>query len=243
MKITVVIPTLNEEKGIKKTLKKLQQLKNEYDVEYLVIDGGSTDQTQKNAKKLGAKVITEKRKGYGRAYKTGFQHATGDIIITMDGDNSYPAENINKHLKTFLQNEVDFMTTNRFAKLGENAMSTKHKIGNWILTTTTNLLFNTNLKDSQSGMWIFKKEILNKIQLTSNGMPFSEEIKIETTKHPEIKTTEIPIKYQKRTGEVVISSWKDGLKNLLFIPKKRLQKTKTKTKTPKKQNKTKAKRK
>ncbi|WGI17589.1 glycosyltransferase family 2 protein [Methanonatronarchaeum sp. AMET-Sl] len=230
MKISVIIPTLNEEKGIKTTLQKLTDLKKEYNVEFLVVDGGSTDKTQQNAKKLGAKIIIEERNGYGRAYKTGFQQATGDIIITMDGDDSYPAENTLQHLKTFLESDVDFLTTNRFGEIGEDAMSRKHRFGNWVLTNTTNLFFNINLKDSQSGMWIFKKEILDKIELTSDGMPLSEEIKIETTTHPDIKTIEIPIKYRERVGEVVISSWKDGLKNLLFIPKKRLKKTKTKNK-------------
>ncbi|RZN62738.1 glycosyltransferase family 2 protein [Methanonatronarchaeum sp. AMET6-2] len=223
MKISVVIPTLNEETGIKKTLKKLSRLEERYNTEYIVVDGGSTDQTQENARELGAKVIQEERKGYGRAYKTGFKHTEGDIIITMDGDDSYPAENTPELLEMFLDMELDFMTTNRFGKIKKGAMSKKHRFGNWVLTTTTNLLFRTKLKDSQSGMWIFKKQVLDKIQPKSNGMPFSEEIKIEAARHPEIKTTELPIEYRQRVGEVVISSWRDGLKNLFFLIKKRIK--------------------
>jgi len=65
----------------------------------MVVDGGSTDHTRETAKRNGAKVIVEPRKGYGRAYKTGFLYANGDIIVTLDGDYSYPAFLIQNLLK------------------------------------------------------------------------------------------------------------------------------------------------
>ncbi|HYZ94896.1 MAG TPA: glycosyltransferase family 2 protein, partial [Nitrososphaeraceae archaeon] len=93
--ISVIIPALNEELGIRNTISSipLKEIRDTfgYDVEILVIDGNSTDQTRDVARKAGAQVIVEKQRGYGRAYKTGFAAARGDIIVTLDADNTYPA--------------------------------------------------------------------------------------------------------------------------------------------------------
>ncbi len=220
--ISVVIPTLNEEKGIEKTLDRLKKSLQELDYEIIVVDGGSTDDTREIAKQKGAWVVLEERKGYGRAYKTGFEKARGEIIITMDGDDSYPAEKTKELLKQFKEQELDFMTTNRFGDLQKGAMTAKHHIGNTILNITQRLLFQNNIKDSQSGMWVFRKEILEKIDLRSDGMPFSEEIKIEAFKEPSIRAKEVPITYRERKGEVEISSWRDGVKNFFYLIKKRI---------------------
>ena len=79
------------------------------------------------------------------------------------------------------------------------------------------------LKDSQSGMWVFKREILNKINVTSDGMPLSEEIKIECFKNPEIKAKEIPVEYRIRIGDIKLDTWGDGIGNWKFLWKKRFR--------------------
>jgi len=86
---------------------------------------------------------------------------------------------------------------------------------------TTNILFLLRLKDSQSGMWCFRKKILKKLNLTSDGMPLSEEIKIEAFRNKDIKSKEIPVEYRIRIGDIKLNTWGDGLKNELFIIKKR----------------------
>ena len=91
MKISIIIPTLNEELGIGKVIDSIPKMK---DTEIIVIDGNSKDKTREIAQSKGAHVIIEKRKGYGRAYKTGFQNAKGDIIVTLDADDTYPADRI-----------------------------------------------------------------------------------------------------------------------------------------------------
>jgi glycosyltransferase involved in cell wall biosynthesis len=189
------------------------------DFDMSIVDTNSKDRTREIALSKGAHVIEEPRRGYGRAYKTGFEKAEGDLIATLDADCTYPAEDIPKLVKMLLDEELDFITTNRFARLEEGAMSTKHKIGNGMLNLTTRVLFNVRIKDSQSGMWVFRRECLAKLDLTSDGMPLSEELKIEAFK--KLRAEEVGITYSPRVGEVKLSSWKDGWKNMKFLWHKR----------------------
>ncbi len=221
MKVSIVIPTLNEEDSIGHVLDKIPH-SDKYDWEIIVVDGDSKDRTREIAEEKGAKVIVEKRKGYGRAYKTGFQHATGEIIVTLDGDDTYPAEKIPELVDYLLENDYDFISCERFSKMKEGAMGITHKVGNMILTLATRLLFGVKIKDSQSGMWIFKRSILDDLDLKSDGMPFSEEIKVEAWR--KFKCVEIPIEYRERKGEVKLNTWEDGLKNLIYLFKKKLGK-------------------
>lgn len=222
------MPTLNEEKGVGKTIDSIKKdisKKNNWELEIAIIDGLSKDKTQEIAKKRGAKIILEKRRGYGRAYKTGMSKATGDIIVTGDADATYPFNRIHKYIQLLLDEDLDFITTDRFAELKHGSMSVKHAFGNVVLASALRILFFINIRDSQSGMWIFKKEALKKIQPLedfNDGMAFSEEIKIEmfTAKH--VKAKEIPSTLSSREGDVKLESFKDGYRNLKFLFKKRL---------------------
>jgi len=221
MNISIVIPTLNEEKGIQKTLRDISffLLKNEkLKKEIIVVDGGSEDKTVKKAQEAGARVIFAK-KGYGRQYKAGFKEVVGDIIITMDGDGTYPVEESIKLLEILEKEKLDFISLNRFSRSGKESINKINIIGNIFLTFFTNILFGLQLKDSQSGMWVFRKDILPELNLTSDGMPFSEEIKIEAFQ--KFKSKEIIGSYYKRVGEKSKLKLSDGFKNLFFLFKKR----------------------
>jgi hypothetical protein len=225
MKVSVLIPTLNEEKGIGITLdqiKKGEFDKKKWELELVIVDGGSKDRTEEVAKSKGAKIIVEPRKGYGRAYKTGMKKVTGDVIVTGDADATYPFDEMHSYIQELLDNDWDFISTNRFAKMEKSAMSVKHRFGNFILSTTLRILFGINIKDSQSGMWIFKKKALEKINLDKmdDGMPFSEELKIEM--FSKVKSKEIPSTLYVRRGEAKLESFKDGWENLKFLFKKRI---------------------
>ena len=217
--VSIVIPTLNEAYGIKKTIERIpiDELKDMgYDCEIIVVDGGSTDGTIEIAKSLGAKVIMEHRRGYGRAYKTGLSHVKGDIIITLDGDGSYPSEYIPKLIRILEMTGADFITVNRFRFMGEHAMGTLRRIGNFILSLITRLLFHIEIKDTQSGMWVFRKYVLKKIMPRSNGMPFSEEIKIRAFLNVG-KCLEVAGPYYKRFGESKLNALRDGIENLIYL--------------------------
>ena len=220
---------MNEEKGIGKTIDSIDKAyfeKKGWALEILVIDGASKDKTQEIAKKKKAEIIVEKRKGYGRAYKTGLAKTSGDIIVTGDADATYPFSKIHQYVQILIDENLDFITTDRFAGIKHGSMSVKHYFGNFILNMTLRILFFINIKDSQSGMWIFKKDTLDLIQPLeefNDGMPFSEEIKIEMFSNKKIKTKEIPSELYPRQGQVKLQSFSDGWKNLKFLFKKRVR--------------------
>jgi len=215
--ITVIIPCLNEEQGIRRVLESMPNFVDEV----IVVDNNSTDRTHAVATALGAKVIHERLRGYGRAYKRGFADATGDLIVTLDGDHSYPVDAISYLLEAFLHLNVDFLNASRFPVRDRNAMSFKHKIGNLILSIAMSMLYLRWVRDSQSGMWVFRRSILAHMKLVADGMAFSEEIKIEALKNSKITFGEISILYTSRLGEIKLNPWRDGIQNLWFLVKKR----------------------
>jgi glycosyltransferase involved in cell wall biosynthesis len=217
LKITVISPCLNEEQGIEQVLRSMPEFVDQV----IVVDNGSTDRTSEVARGLGAVVVREDVRGYGRSYKTGFAAATGDLIITLDGDHSYPPDAISYLLEAFLHLDVDFLNASRFPVRDQRAMSFKHKIGNLILSLAMSVLYFRWVRDSQSGMWVFRRSLLEGMRLTSDGMAFSEEIKIEALKNSRTRFAEISIMYTSRMGEIKLNPWRDGFYNLWFLVKKR----------------------
>ncbi len=195
---------------------------SEHEHKVLVVDTLSSDGTPDIARSRGAEVVEEPRRGYGRAYKTGFAAADGDIIATLDADCTYPAEDLPALCDLLISEGLDFITTDRFAAMEEGAMGAKHRFGNWVLTATMNLLFGLGLNDSQSGMWVFRREVLDRFELRFDGMPLSQEMKIEAMR--KCRAKEVPIVYRQRVGEVKLSSWKDGSENFLALWRKRFLK-------------------
>ncbi len=228
MKVSIVLPTLNEEEGIGDTIDSLRKKEFErrgWEMEILVVDGNSTDRTRDIAREKGAKVIIEPRKGYGRAYKTGLKEAEGEIIVTGDADGTYPFDEAHEYIDILLNENLDFINTNRFAGLTHRSMSFKHFFGNLILSLTLRLLYGIKIKDSQSGMWVIRKSALSKIKPLEefhDGMPFSEEIKIEMFRNKKIRAKEIPSRLYERKGMAKIQTWGDGWENLKFLIKYRL---------------------
>ncbi|HWB95794.1 MAG TPA: glycosyltransferase family 2 protein [Bryobacteraceae bacterium] len=217
LSVTVIIPCLNEEQGIERVLRSMPDFVDEV----IVVDNNSTDRTGEVASSLGAKVIREAVRGYGRSYKRGFACATGDVIVTLDGDHSYPVDAISYLLEAFLHLDVDFLNASRFPVRDRRSMSFKHHVGNLILSIAMSLLFFRWVRDSQSGMWVFRRSILKEMRLESDGMAFSEEIKIEALRNSRVRFGEISILYSSRLGEKKLNPWRDGFQNLWFLARKR----------------------
>ena len=217
LKIAVIIPCLNEEQGIERVLRAMPEFVDEI----IVVDNASTDRTSDVARALGAQVIREEVRGYGRSYRRGFACATADVIVTLDGDHSYPVDALSYLLEAFLHLDVDFLNASRFPVRDGLAMSFKHKLGNLVLSVAMSMLFFRWVRDSQSGMWVFRRAILKDMRLESDGMAFSEEIKIEAIRNAKIRFGEIAIMYSSRLGEKKLNPWRDGMQNLWFLVRKR----------------------
>ena len=216
--ISVVIPAYNEEEGVAAVIRRLPACVDEI----VVANNNSTDRTEEVARELGAKVVRETRQGYGAAYKAGLAAATQDVIITMDADCTYPPEEIPGLMDRLIDDRLDFISAARFPLQDPRAMNFSNKLGNWVLTFTTWLLFGQKMADSQSGMWVFKRSLLSQFNLTSDQMSFSEELKIEAFTRKDIKARELPIYYKARIGESKLRLWHDGFSNLIFLFKKRI---------------------
>jgi hypothetical protein len=192
----------------------------------VVVDNNSTDETGRIAKELGAEVIFETKKGYGNAYQAGFPLAHCDIVVTADGDGTYPTEAIGPIIDHMLANNLDFVSASRFPLQNRKAMRFRNVLGNMILTYVTRLLWFRWIADSQSGMWVFRRDVLDKVQPKNPGMPFSEEIKLLVIDHPRLRFGEYHIGYSERIGETKLFPWTDGVDNILFLFKLRLRGTK-----------------
>ena len=170
LKISLVIQCYNEEDGVREVIGRCPP---EID-EIVVVDNNCTDRTAEVARSLGAVVVSEKTPGYGAAYKAGMKAATGDLIVTLDGDGTYPPESIPALVDQLVEKRWDFLSACRFPLADQAAMGLTNQFGNWVLTVTAMVLFFTPIKDSQSGMWVFKRSLLEKMRVTSDGMPFSQ---------------------------------------------------------------------
>jgi len=219
--ITVVIPAYNEEDGLKVT----KALLPDFVDNILVVNNNSTDNTENIAKEIGAIIVNEKQKGYGAAYRAGFKNIppNTDFIVTCDADGTYPMEDLTKILDLLIYDNFDFINCSRFPLKDRNSMYWLNRLGNRGLTFIFNILTKAKIQDSQTGMWVFKKSFLKCVKLRSNGMPLSEEIKMEAVLNKDIKWREYNIGYYERTGKTKLNAFHDGWINLKYLFLKRLR--------------------
>ena len=213
------MPCWNEEHGLPEVFRDLDLTIVD---EVIAVDNNSTDRTAQVAQQFGAQVICETKQGYGAAYKTGLRNATGDIIVTMDADGTYPRNFIPILLDVMIDEGFDFITCDRTGHK-DKPSNWLRVFGNDVLNFFIWILFWFRVRDSQSGMWVLRRWVLTHLSLTSDGMAFSEEIKLEAmSKKKIIRAKELPIYYKERHGVSKLRIWRDGFYNLFFLFRKRL---------------------
>jgi len=220
IEVSVVLPCLNEEKTIGICIEKALRVFKEQKIngEVIVVDNGSTDNSAKIARENGARVIKESKKGYGRAYQSGFSEAKGRYIMMADSDNTYDLLEMPKLLEPLRKNEAELVIGSRFkGRILPDAMTFSHKyIGNPVLTGILNVFFHSKISDAHSGMRVFRKEILNKLDLKCGGFEFCSEMLIKSLKK-KIKILEFPVTYHPREGGTKLNSFRDGWRHLRFM--------------------------
>jgi glycosyltransferase involved in cell wall biosynthesis len=206
--VTIVIPTLNEEEAIGPLIDEIKEAGYR---RILVVDGYSKDKTVKIASDKGAKVVGQHGRG-----KTGAVLVARDIVDTpyfllMDGDYSYDPKDIDK----FVQHSNGYDHIIGFRPRNSPYISRTHKIGNWILTKTFNLLMGSNVPDVACGMYLMRTEKVRQLILDRQGFEIDQEIAAQMLLDG--KVTYVPINYRARLGKAKAPTWRQGFRALFAI--------------------------
>ena len=205
MKISIIIPTLNEGKNLPKVLKDIPKSIDEV----IVVDGHSTDNTVKIAKKFGAKVIFDDV-GKGSALRKGMKASKGDIVITMDADYSHKSSEIGL-LTEGIKAGFDICMGSRFIQGGGTEdMPWYRKIGNKFFVFLVNSIWNMDYSDLCYGYRSFRKSCIKKLKLKQDGFGIETEIAIKAAKK-KLRVLEVP-SYEKirASGEGKLRTFRDG---------------------------------
>ncbi len=218
LSISVVIPTWNEAAGIAYTLRAIPSLVDEV----IVVDSASSDGTAAIARANGARVFPEMRRGYGRAFKTGFNAAKGDIIVSANGDGTYPLGALQDLLDHMIERDLLFMSCSRFPLDDARSMRPRNIFGNRVLSAFASLLWRDNFDDVMTGMWAMRREAWVALDLISDSWNFSAEIKVRAKEEFGPRFEEFHVRYAEKRGETKLTPWRVGVENLVWLGMMRL---------------------
>jgi glycosyltransferase involved in cell wall biosynthesis len=216
--VSVVIPCLNEAQNIEACVAAALQALESMGVpgEVIVADNNSDDNSVRLAEQAGARVVVERRRGYGSAYMAGFASAKGRYIVMADADLTYDFNEIPRFVAA-LDEGAEMVIGDRMDNILPGAMPWLHRyVGNPILTGLLNLFFRTGINDAHCGMRALRREVLPRLDLRTTGMEFASEMVIRASKE-NLRIAEFPIEYHPRGGESKLSSLRDGWRHLRFL--------------------------
>ena len=216
--VSVVIPCLNEEENIVQCVTSAREVmdRNGLRGEVVVADNDSTDASAELARSAGARVVVERRRGYGSAYLAGLAAARGRYIVMADADLTYDFNEIPRFVENF-EAGADMVIGNRMQNIQPGAMPWLHRyIGNPLLSGFLNLLFRTGIRDAHCGMRGVRREVLPQLNLRTTGMEFASEMVVRAAKE-NLDVRQFPIDYHPRGGESKLSSFRDGWRHLRFL--------------------------
>ena len=216
--VSVVIPCLNEEENVERCVLAAIEALRAADLagEVIVVDNASEDRSAEIAAAAGARVISERRRGYGSAYLAGFAAARGTYIVMADADLTYDFNEIPNFVAK-LADGAQLVMGNRMDNIKPGAMPWLHRyIGNPLLTGVLNLFFRTGVRDAHCGMRALRTDVLPTLDLRTTGMEFASEMVIRAAKE-KLAIAEVDIEYHPRGGESKLSSFRDGWRHLRFL--------------------------
>lgn len=226
MLLSVVIPCYNESSTIQTLISRIQKVHLPITIELVLVDDGSTDgtrtllhQIQKSTPNVKV-ILHEYNRGKGAALRTGFQHARGDIILIQDADLEYDPEDYCRLLKPILGGQADVVYGSRFIG-GEShrVLYFWHAIANHCLTFLSNAFTNLNLTDMEVCYKVFRREILDQIELVESRFGFEPEVTAKIARL-HCRIYEVGISYYGRTyAEGKKISWKDAFRAIYVILK------------------------
>ena len=224
MKISVVIPCYNEKSTIRKIVRRVKEAPvNLYEI--IIVDDCSTDGTRELLKDWDDDeqvhvFYHEKNQGKGAALRTGFKKVSGDVIIIQDADLEYDPNDYPLLLEPIDSGDADVVFGSRFmGGRPHRVVYFWHMIGNRLLTLASNMLTNINLTDMETCFKVFRKEVLQQIEIEENRFGFEPEVTAKVARL-NCRIFEVGISYYGRTyAEGKKIGWKDGVRAIYAILK------------------------
>jgi glycosyltransferase involved in cell wall biosynthesis len=226
MKLSIVIPIFNEAATIEQIVAKVNELELDIDKELILVDDGSTDGTAEIVKRLldshpdWKSVVHEKNTGKGAALRSGFKVATGDIVVIQDADLEYAPSDYHAMLGPIVSGHADVVYGSRFLGGGPHRVCFFwHYMGNRLITAFSNMMTNINLTDVEVCYKMFKKEVLDPIELKEDRFGFEIEITAKVAR-AKWRIYEVPVAYYGRSYEEGKKiTWRDGVRALWCVLK------------------------
>jgi glycosyltransferase involved in cell wall biosynthesis len=229
MYISLILPCRNEGAHLQDVIRSIPENIDEI----IIVSNKSTDNTVEVGRQIAMEnpkviVLEDNRTlagiGYGYAHISGIKAATGDFIMGGDGDATYPFEDAEKIIQFMNDNNLDFVSCNRYPVPKHVVIPLKLRIGVMLLNWEIRLLYGIKIKDALSGMWIFRQSIKEELNLTMGDWNLSPQIKLNAATNPNIKFAEYAICQKRRQGETKQNYFKTGFSHALWILKNRFRK-------------------
>ena len=225
-KLSVVIPAYNERHTVKDLLRRVADapLPRGLELEMVVVDDGSADGTRELLRELETQAdppfrLIEHRhnRGKGAALRTGFERATGDVVLVQDADLEYNPRDYPVLLQPILDDEADVVYGSRFLGGPHRVLFFWHYVGNRMLTTLSNMFTDLNLSDMETCYKVLRADVLARLNLVSNRFGIEPEITAKIAK-AKVRIYEVPISYHGRTyAEGKKIGWRDGVSAIWAI--------------------------
>ena len=224
MKLSIIIPCFNEIDTIRAIISAIKQAPIELK-EVIVVDDCSTDGTRELLKSeietaIDQVIYHEKNQGKGAALRTGFKYATGDIVVVQDADLEYDPQELPLLMEAFLKGNADVVYGSRFiGHRPHRVVYFWHMVGNRILTLVSNMFTNLNFTDMETCYKMFRRDLIQSIEIEENRFGFEPEITAKLAKK-KVRFYEVGISYYGRTYEQGKKiTWKDGIRAFYAIIK------------------------
>ena len=214
--IAVLIPCLDEAMTVAKVIGDFRRALP--DAAIFVYDNGSSDDTVAVARAAGAQMGREKRRGKGYVVATMFDEVDADLYVLVDGDDTYPAEEVHALLQPVLDGRADMVVGNRLRRFAEGSFRPAHQFGNRLVVGAINLAFGSRLEDVMSGYRVLRREVVERVPVVSRGFEIETELTLQTLRR-DFVITEVPIPYRGRPpgSHSKLNTLRDGVRVLVKI--------------------------